>query len=102
MIRVLELDQSEIFFKAVDLMDRYLWARQTEVRAVLPESMHLVGLVSILMSTKFQNSSLLLMSDFLKKVGHNKFSKERVLGLEADIMKSIGFELAKPTLADTT
>jgi hypothetical protein len=83
-------------------MDRYLTAKMYQNVVIKPDSMHLLGLVSIFLSLKYQDSTILYMKTFVEKVGHDRFPKEEIVKKEQDILKSLEFKIRSMTLADKT
>ena len=63
----------QTFFLSIDIMDRYF--KETQ-RKLTGSDLHLIGIVSMFLSSKYEDVVPLLMRTILNKIGHNKFSIE--------------------------
>jgi len=61
-------DQS--FFLAVNIMDRYF--KETS-KSFTSSELHIAGIVSMFIATKYEDVIPLLMKTVVNKIGHNKF-----------------------------
>ena len=74
--RVLKVSSAHTFFLSVSLMDRYFAAQAERQVRVSKHELHEIGLVTILLSSKFEDVIPIRMGQILRDAGHNKFSKE--------------------------
>lgn len=61
----------QTFFLAVNILDRYFKNTEKELRS---SDLHLCGIVSMFIASKYEDVIPLLMKTILNKIGHNKFS----------------------------
>jgi hypothetical protein len=54
-------------------MDRYFLAKQEETISIVKNDLHLLGLVSIYISSKFEDVIPIFMDNILRDAGHSKF-----------------------------
>lgn len=96
--RVLRKSSDHTFFLAISIMDRFIvkyasHLRSAENRESAIISYHLVGLVSLWMSSKLEDVIPIFISQVIKDAGHDKFSKDEVLAQESLILKILNFKL---------
>ncbi|CAG9322803.1 unnamed protein product [Blepharisma stoltei] len=81
----------ETLFIAVNLVDRYL-----EKKAVYKQHLQLVGLASLLIASKYEEiyppETLNLV-----KIADNAYSKEQILLMESDILRTLDFKITVPS-----
>ena len=63
----------QTFFLAVNIMDRYFKNCEKQMKA---SDLHLVGIVSMFIASKYEDVIPLLMKTIVNKIGHNKFSQQ--------------------------
>ena len=76
------------FYKAVRILDLF-YAKTAKTQR--KEDLHLNGLVSMFIASKSEQSKYVKLTDFIKIVGKNKFSRKEILLKELEILKAIGF-----------
>lgn len=74
MLHVLGVHNPTTFFTAVSLVDRYLIAKWEAGVSLGPESLYLIGMTSIFISSKIEDVVAIKASTLLEKAGHGKFS----------------------------
>jgi hypothetical protein len=83
------------FFVAVNYMDTYF--QQTVTKHELND-LHLVGVSSMYVATKYEEISPLRISVMHSKISHGKFSKEEIKNKETDILQALNFECSPITI----
>ena len=91
MIEVLSIfdNNEETFFLAVNIMDLFLWKTPTIYRS---ENVHLIGIASMFISSKFQEIYPIPLKDFVEKIGHNQYCEDDIKKIECKILKDIKTE----------
>eukprot|EP00347_Sterkiella_histriomuscorum_P018015 403347112 len=88
-------DQS--FFLSINIMDRYFKQNMQN----LPSSeLHLTGVVSMFIASKYEDIVPLMMKTVINKIGHNKFQLSQVEEKELEILKTLGFNIGSPTVKE--
>lgn len=80
---------SETFFLSVNIMDLFFKKIKKSVRG---EEVHLIGMASMFIATKFQEIYPICLEHFEHKIGHSLFSKGQIVDMEEIILKTIGME----------
>jgi hypothetical protein len=62
--------------------------------------LHLAGIVSMFIASKYEDVIPLLMKTILNKIGHNKFTQKQIEEKEIEILKSISFKIGSPTVKE--
>lgn len=62
----------QTYFLSVNIMDRYFKQVNRELKS---NELHLVGVVSMFIASKYEDVIPLLMKTVVSKIGHNKFSQ---------------------------
>ncbi len=79
-----------VFFRAVDLMDRYL---EKSKKNLCDNDIHLIGLTCIYIALKEEDIYPLRLCYIEENIGHSKFTSKEILEVEKDILKDIEFEI---------
>ena len=87
----------QTFFLAVNIMDRYF---KNVTRVIETSELHLTGIVSMFIASKYEDVVPLLMKTILNKIGHNKFPLEVIQNKELDILKALSFKIGCPTVKE--
>jgi len=80
----------QTLFLAVSIMDRYLAAKKT---SLLQHEIHLLGIASMLIASKFEDVTPLSMETAFESLGHQAFSEQEIFNKEMDILITIRFEV---------
>ena len=96
MVEVLSIFETmdETFFLSVNIMDIFLYKTK---KVFKNEDVHLIGIASMFISSKFQEIYPLSLNNFVHKVGHDIFSEEKKKKMECQIIKDIGLEVLVST-----
>lgn len=79
-------------------MDRYFLAKSTEKVCIPKEHLHLIGLVSVFLSSKMEDIEPIALDDIMNNAGHGKFKKPMLLAMELEIMTALSFKIHTITL----
>ena len=89
--------EDETFFIAVGIMDRFFKKTERELKA---EDLHLIGVVSMFIASKYQDLVPLKMVVVEEKISHGKFSAREILKKEEEILTTIDYDITKPSSWD--
>ena len=85
------------FFLAVEIMDNYL---QKSKKIFNEKDLRLIGMVCMYMTSKMEDIIPLHMVHIKTKIGHDKFSKELIIMMERDILKTMDWDILLITTYD--
>jgi hypothetical protein len=85
------------FFLSVNIMDRYFKCKQREL---FNDDLHMIGIVSMFIASKYEDVLPLLMKTVVSKIGHNKFPLKDIELCEIEILKKLSFKVGIPTIKD--
>lgn len=88
------------FFEAVNLMDRYFKVCEVKKRCLLPEELHLIGVTSMFIASKYQDIYPLRLRIIHEKIAHRKLSCEEIKNKEEEITKLLNYSIGIPTMWD--
>lgn len=83
------------FFVAVNYMDLYF--QRTATKHELND-LHLIGVASMYVATKYEEICPLRISVMQSKISHGKFTKEEIKTKETDILQALNFECSPVTI----
>ena len=88
MIEVLSVFDSteETFFLSVNIFDLFLWKTQSIFKN---ENVHLIGVASMFIASKFQEIYPITLKQFVHKIGHDQFKATEIKKMECKILKDI-------------
>lgn len=97
MFEVLNIYQQReaTIFKSVFLLDSY-YASRVEPEAL--DELHLLGIVCMMIASKSEEVKYIKLDAFVNTIGRGKFTKERILAKEVEVLRVIGFRTSFPTL----
>jgi hypothetical protein len=78
-------------------MDRYFKKTESTLQS---GDLHLVGVASMFIASKYQDVIPLRMKTVISKIGHNKFDAKSVSEKELEILKVLGFKIGAPTVKE--
>ncbi len=88
-------DQS--FYLAINILDRYF----KNVDKSLPSNeLHLSGIVSMFIASKYEDIIPLLMRTVVNKIGHGKFNVRQIEEKELEMLKFIEYRVGAPTVKE--
>ena len=88
MIEVLSIFNAteETFFLSINIMDLYFWKTESFLK---DEDVHLIGVASMFIASKFQEIFPISLFEFVHKIGHDQFLPCDVKKMEFNILKDI-------------
>ena len=84
----------ETFFLSVNIMDIFF---QKTKKVFRNEDVHLIGITSMFISSKFQEIYPLSLNNFVRKVAHDMFNENDIKSMEYQILSDIGLEILVST-----
>lgn len=93
--RALRVSSSATFFAAVNILDRYFISKHKENCSLGPESLYLLGMTSVLLSSKFVDIQAIGMKTLIEKAGHGRFKHEQILEKEGQVLQALKFRIHK-------
>lgn len=87
------------FFTAVNIMDNYFYKSKESFK---PTDLHLIGICSIFIASKFCDMNPIRLNFLVEKIGHDKFSKEQIITMEEKILNVLEYDILKPTIFEFT
>ena len=74
-MRVMKISSTRVLFLAAKLMDKYFAICQKNGIKLGRSKLHLIGMVSVYLASKFENSlTSLSMTEIVDNIGHGKFT----------------------------
>ena len=73
----------QTFFLAINLMDRYF---KTIDKSLPGSELHLAGVVSMFIASKYEDVVPLMMKTVVNKIGHNKFELRQIEEKELELL----------------
>ena len=91
MVEVFSVNKSEpgTLELAVHIMDAYIFSTEKTLK---DSDIHLIGLCSIYIASKMEEKIPLRLTHIVNNLGKNTFSKEEIIEMEKDIVKTIEFD----------
>ena len=83
------------FFNAVNIMDNYFYKSDFSYK---PADLHLIGICSIFIASKFCDINPIRLNFLVEKIGHGKFNKEEIINMEEKILNILQYDILKPTI----
>jgi hypothetical protein len=80
--------REETLFTAIEIFDKILIAYKFKLSV---NDMHLVGIVSLFLASKYEEVVPIRLQTLIEKIGHSKFSKEDILSSEMLILRKLNF-----------
>ena len=87
----------QTYYIAVDIMDKYF---NSSKRKLKNKDVHLIGLTSIFIASKYEDIIPFSMKNILSDIGKNKFSKKQILIKEKEILREINFDIISVSTFD--
>ncbi|GER36269.1 cyclin A-like protein [Striga asiatica] len=84
--------QSDTLYSTVSYIDRFL-----STNAISRQRLQLLGVSSMLIASKYEEISPRHVDDFCY-ITDNTYSKKEIVKMEADVLKSLRFEMGNPTV----
>ena len=87
------------FFTAVNVMDKFFDKSEISYQ---PSDLHLIGICSIFIASKFCDINPIRLKFLIEKIGHGKFNKDQIIKMEETILSTLQYDILKPTIYDFT
>ena len=87
------------FFYAVGIMDKY-FKQNENVKSIQPAELHLIGITSMFMASKYQDIYPLRLKVVHEKIAHKKLTTEEIKLKEEDISRTLSYIIGRPTQWD--
>ena len=87
------------FFTAVNVMDKFFYKSE---KSYQPSDLHLIGICSIFIASKFCDINPIRLKFLIEKIGHGKFNKDEIIKMEENILSTLQYDILKPTIYDFT
>ena len=84
----------ETFFLSVNIMDIFYFKTK---KVLCNEDVHLIGIASMFISSKFQEIYPLSLKNCVSRIGHDLFSENDVKKMECQILEDIGLDILVTT-----
>ena len=88
------------YFESVNLMDRYFKECDTKNQVLQPAELHLIGVTSMFIASKYQDIYPLRLKIVKDKIAHNKLSCEEIKDKEDEITRYLNYNIGLPTMWD--
>ena len=90
-------NSDQTFFLAINLMDRFF---KTVSQPLPSTELHLTGVVSMFVASKYEDIVPLMMKTVVNKIGHNKFELRQIEEKELELLKVIEYKVGAPTVKE--
>ena len=88
------------YFEAINLMDRYFKECDKKRQILQPPELHLIGVTSMFIASKYQDIYPLRLKIVKDKIAHNKLSCQEIKDKEDEITRYLDYNLGLPTMWD--
>jgi hypothetical protein len=88
------------FFESVNIMDNYFKACQYHNKILQPQDIHLIGVTSMFIASKYQDIYPLRLKIIHEKIAHQKLSCEEIKAQEEEILKYLNYSFGLPSIWD--
>ena len=88
------------FFESVNLMDRYFKVCGEKNQVLQPVELHLIGVTSMFIASKFQDIYPLRLRIMQDKIAHRKLSCDDIKNKEDEITRYLNYVVGLPTIWD--
>lgn len=96
-LRALKQSEFATLFSACRILDAYLFAQKRLGVSIGQNNLYLLGMVLVLISSKFEDVEPIQMKTLIEKAGFFKFSAEDMLQFERDLLQAIQYKIFKPS-----
>ena len=88
------------YFESINLMDRYFKQCEIKKQILLPAELHLIGVTSMFIASKYQDIYPLRLKIVKDKIAHNKLTCQEIKNKEDEIMQYLNYNIGLPTMWD--
>ena len=88
------------YFESINLMDRYFKQCEIKKQVLQPAELHLIGVTSMFIASKYQDIYPLRLKIVQDKIAHNKLTCQEIKNKEDEMMRYLGYNIGLPTMWD--
>lgn len=88
------------YFESINLMDRYFVECQKRKIILFPEDLHLIGVTSMFIASKYHDIRPLRLKIVQEKIAHGKLTCEEIKSKEDEISRFLNYSFGLPTIWD--
>ena len=88
------------YFESINLMDRYFKQCEIKKQVLQPAELHLIGVTSMFIASKYQDIYPLRLKIVQDKIAHNKLTCQEIKNKEDEMMLYLGYNIGLPTMWD--
>ena len=88
------------YFESVNLMDRYFKECENRKEILQPAELHLIGVTSMFIASKYQDIYPLRLKIVQDKIAHNKLTCKEIKEKEDEIYRYLNYSIGLPTMWD--
>ena len=88
------------YFESVNLMDRYFKECENRKEILQPAELHLIGVTSMFIASKYQDIYPLRLKIVQDKIAHNKLTCKEIKEKEDEITRYLNYCIGLPTMWD--
>ena len=88
------------YFESINLMDRYFKQCEIKNQILQPAELHLIGVTSMFIASKYQDIYPLRLKIVQDKIAHNKLTCQEIKDKEDEIMRYLNYNIGLPTMWD--
>eukprot|EP00347_Sterkiella_histriomuscorum_P000316 403376348 len=100
--RVLGKQVTKTFVLATQIMDKFYLIKMLQGTKQNKADLHIVGLTSIFIASKYEDVHPILMRQILNEAAHGKYQKSQILQQEQDILQTLEFKVHEHSFYDET
>ena len=88
------------YFESINIMDRFFKECNDKKIELIPEDLHLIGVTSMFISSKYHDIRPLRLKTVQEKIAHGKLSCEEIKNKEDEISRFLNYSFGLPTIWD--
>jgi len=88
------------YFESINLMDRYFKECDIRKQILQPSELHLIGVTSMFIASKYQDIYPLRLKIVQDKIAHNKLTCQEIKDKEEEITRYLNYNIGLPTMWD--
>jgi len=88
------------YFESINLMDRYFKQCEIKKQILQPAELHLIGVTSMFIASKYQDIYPLRLKIVQDKIAHNKLTCQEIKNKEDEMMRYLNYHIGLPTMWD--
>lgn len=85
-------------YRSIIILDMYL--KHNKGKPVDKESIHLIGITCMYISTKYEDIYPISLNDFVHVIGYSKYPKEHIIQAEYNILRTLSFLISFPSYGE--